>query len=126
MIRLRGCGDPWAWSRQSRPGPRPTQPNDPRRFHHAPHRPSPSSPSSSASASFGDLFTKSKDIDIYAKTGDITTKANGTFTLAETHVGSVMAGSQLEGDVHRGQANGFMSTAVTNVGDRRRISGRGR
>ncbi len=90
--------------------------------------------SSAQAFSFGDLFTKSKDIDIYAKTGDITTKANGTFTLAETHVGSVMAGSQLEGDVdievHTGdittEANGFMSTAVTNVGVVGAVSGRGR
>lgn len=87
----------------------------------------------SASAfSFGDLFTKSKDIDIYAETGDITTKANGAYTLAETHVGSVMAGSQLEGDVDievktediTTEANGFNSTAVSNVGVVGAVSGR--
>ena len=88
--------------------------------------------SSAQAFSFGDLFTKSKDIDIYARTGDIDTKANGTFTLAETHVGSVMAGSKLEGDVDidvttkdiTTEANGFMSTAVTNAGVVGAVSGR--
>ena len=88
----------------------------------------------SAHAFLGDLFTKSKDIDIYARTGDIETKANGTFTLAETHVGSVMAGSKLEGDVDiraitkdiTTEANGFRSTAVTNAGVVGAVSGRNR
>ena len=88
----------------------------------------------SAHAFFGDLFTKSKDIDIYAETGDITTKANGTYTLAETHVGSVMAGSKLEGDVDIHvetddivtEANGFRSTATTNAGVVGAVSGRWR
>ena len=88
---------------------------------------------SSASAfSFGDLFTKSKDIDIYARTGDIDTKANAAYSLAETHVGSVMAGSKLEGDVEitvrtediTTEANGFRSTAVTNAGVVGAVSGR--
>ncbi len=90
--------------------------------------------SSASVFSFGDLFTKSKDIDIYAKTGDITTKANGSYTLAETHVGSVMAGSELEGDVDidvrtediTTEANGFRSTAVSNVGVVGAVSGRNR
>ena len=87
-----------------------------------------------ANAFLGDFFTTSKDIDIYANTGDITTEANGTYPLAETHVGSVMAGSKLEGDVKihvetgdiTTEANGFQSTAVTNVGVVGAVSGRNR
>ncbi len=88
----------------------------------------------SASAFLGDLVTKSKDIDIDARTGDIFTEASANRALAETHVGSVMAGARLEGDVKikvrtgdiTTKASANNATAVTNVGVVGAVSGRDR
>ncbi len=88
----------------------------------------------SAQAFLGDLFTKSKDIDIDARTRNIYTEASANRALAEAHVGSVMAGSRLEGDVKiktrsrdiTTKATANRATAVSNVGTVGAVSGRNR